>query len=267
MAFQKDTGGEKNLTALGVFISDNYLAFIYKKMEKLSTAVYLVTNHFSEEEPLRFELRGRVVDLLGDIMSLNHAAGTSRTKLLEMIPTGIFETVSLLEIARAADMLSEANFSLLKDEYRKLMELLVSKYRLSNSSASALALSSDFFRISDDGVLRDTSESIQESASREIRAAAEFSTADLSDKRQEMSFMKRTPSTSPVPIASEKQTSPRQGEIIKMLRKKGELTVKDLAGVITGVSDKTLQRELAALAGRGVIGKRGKKRWSRYYLL
>jgi hypothetical protein len=276
MDSQKDKGNEKGFDNLGVFISDNYLAFIYRKTEKLSTALYLVTSHFAEEEPLRFELRRRAVELLGDIMSLYQLAGPSKTKLPAAVPTSIFEIVSLLEIARVSSMLSDANFSLLRLEYLKLLEMLSSKYNL--SSAPALALSSDFFRISDEPT-KDRSE-----ISRDLHAGI-FQPYDnanrppeparQSDKgHQSMSFKKDESAVRQLPSAASTQSAfqkktpeDRRQEILKLLRKKKELTVKDLVAVIPGVSDKTLQRELSAMADQGIVGKSGKKRWSKYYLL
>jgi predicted HTH transcriptional regulator len=60
------------------------------------------------------------------------------------------------------------------------------------------------------------------------------------------------------------ELSERQQSIIKELRNKGQLTVKDLAEKIRGCSEKTIQRELLSLVGSGVLKKEGERRWSRY---
>ena len=61
--------------------------------------------------------------------------------------------------------------------------------------------------------------------------------------------------------------SERQEAIISVIRQKGELSIKDLTGVIKGCSEKTIQRELLVLVDLGVLNKVGERRWSRYALI
>jgi DNA-binding transcriptional ArsR family regulator len=58
----------------------------------------------------------------------------------------------------------------------------------------------------------------------------------------------------------------RRAQILGILQEKDEVTVKDIAAVITDCSEKTLQRELVALTQQGVLKKYGERRWSRYTL-
>jgi DNA-binding transcriptional ArsR family regulator len=58
----------------------------------------------------------------------------------------------------------------------------------------------------------------------------------------------------------------RRAQILSILQEKDEVTVKDIAAVITDCSEKTLQRELVALTQQGVLKKYGERRWSRYTL-
>jgi len=58
----------------------------------------------------------------------------------------------------------------------------------------------------------------------------------------------------------------RRAIILGLLQRKDRITVKDVANVIKDCSDKTLQRELLALVGQGVLVKEGERRWSTYRL-
>ena len=60
--------------------------------------------------------------------------------------------------------------------------------------------------------------------------------------------------------------SNRQNIILGLLRKKKELTIKDIALVIKDCSEKTIQRELISFIEAGVIKKTGERRWSKYSL-
>ncbi len=58
----------------------------------------------------------------------------------------------------------------------------------------------------------------------------------------------------------------RQELIVKTIASKGELSIKDLEGVVKGCSEKTIQRELLSLVELGILQKSGERRWSRYSL-
>ncbi len=56
-----------------------------------------------------------------------------------------------------------------------------------------------------------------------------------------------------------------RGERIKtVLEAKPEATIKDIAEIITDVSEKTIQRELSSLIEKGQVIRQGERRWSRY---
>lgn len=56
----------------------------------------------------------------------------------------------------------------------------------------------------------------------------------------------------------------RRNLILSLIKQKGPLSIKDIAGAIPNVGAKTIQRELAALVQSGLLKKEGEKRWSRY---
>lgn len=58
----------------------------------------------------------------------------------------------------------------------------------------------------------------------------------------------------------------RQSIIIGILKRKKEVMIKDVSPLISGCSEKTIQRELSAMVQSGVLRKTGEKRWSRYSL-
>ena len=58
----------------------------------------------------------------------------------------------------------------------------------------------------------------------------------------------------------------RQVKIIGHLKGKGWLSIKDIADTLPGFSSKTVQRELLELVERGLLRKKGERRWSRYSL-
>jgi predicted HTH transcriptional regulator len=66
--------------------------------------------------------------------------------------------------------------------------------------------------------------------------------------------------------AHDANRSNRQNMILGLLRKKGDLTIKDISIVIKDCSEKTIQRELIAFISSGLVKRAGERRWSRYSL-
>ena len=56
----------------------------------------------------------------------------------------------------------------------------------------------------------------------------------------------------------------RGSRIKTVLEAKPEATIKDIAEVITDVSEKTIQRELNSLIEKGQVVRQGERRWSKY---
>ena len=60
------------------------------------------------------------------------------------------------------------------------------------------------------------------------------------------------------------QLTDRAERIKTVLEAKPEATVKDVAEIITDVSEKTIQRELNSLIEKGQVVREGERRWSKY---
>ncbi len=60
------------------------------------------------------------------------------------------------------------------------------------------------------------------------------------------------------------QLADRSSRIKTVLEAKPQATIKDIAEVITDVSEKTIQRELNSLIEGGEVIREGERRWSRY---
>lgn len=92
-----------------------------------------------------------------------------------------------------------------------------------------------------------------------------------SPDRKNASRTKRQNTSSPLSQGGG-QTKPkargqiRREAILEVVRKHGDVGIKDIGDVVGGCSQKTLQRELTALVTEGVLLKKGERRWSRYSL-
>lgn len=62
----------------------------------------------------------------------------------------------------------------------------------------------------------------------------------------------------------EKGQSERVTLILSTIRKNKQASIKDIAAVVKGCSEKTIQRELGSLIEQGLVRKVGERRWSLY---
>lgn len=63
---------------------------------------------------------------------------------------------------------------------------------------------------------------------------------------------------------SNKVQSERMSLILEFIRKNKQSSIKDIAAVVKGCSEKTIQRELGTLIEQGLVRKVGERRWSVY---
>jgi hypothetical protein len=215
------------------FLKDNpQSAYLYKKTEKLVSAIYLLSNFISDKEPLKWQLREAGLELI--------SASLEPGKIITLI----LRLLSLLEVARISGIISEMNFSILKYEFDLLIKTVESGEA---SGAHGLAFPDQFFAVEN--------------------TPAPAASHDFSKGHQVLSdrlSIRNTQDSIRTSEVKHQDKSNRQEVIISLLRKNGELGIKDFTSSIRDCSEKTIQRELASLVSKGQVKKVGEKRWSRY---
>ena len=215
------------------FEKDEVFSFVYKKTEKLITALYMVTNLFSDSEPMKWNVRGKASDLLSFTVGYKNISGSRQFDFTDGVKTRVMEIVSFLEIALHSGLVSPMNFSIIKQEFINLVDTFA-KSESSPKESPYNALPNSFF-----------AGSVQ-------NAAPKIPVESVKDK---------TPTVTNVFAKTD-----RQNIILGLLKKKNELTIKDISRIIKNCSEKTIQRELVALITLGILKKTGQRRWSKYSL-
>lgn len=232
-----------NWKSLGFFSAEDYLVYVFKKTEKITAALYLVSGLLKDDEPMKWELRDRGMDLLSSSFTASSSMPGDKNAVIQSLFAAALETTSLLNVARISNLISEMNHSLLVREIDNIVRML--RDRLAQNAQNAgYILSESFFKTPNlftAGFKPDARSGTRDSAPQN-KGAARIS-ADTTAKKTD-----------------------RQDRILTILKDQSNLTVKDFAKVITDVSEKTIQRELLDLVQKGVIKKEGERRWSRYSL-
>lgn len=124
--------------------SNDYCRLSLLKTEKLSSAIYLVSNLFSDEEPLKWTLRKTTTDLLKDISFIEKDIKyKGHVFVSEKLNGHINSIVSLLEVSWMGGLVSKMNYEILKSEYTKLKDFLNKKFFIDTNPPTHL--SKEFF--------------------------------------------------------------------------------------------------------------------------
>lgn len=240
-----------NIQDVAIFKDSQSLLYIYKKTEKLVSAIYLLSNFISDKEPLKWQLRDTGVQLLSDSLSLSVNSGAGLNITVNNFISLTLRFVSFLEVARISALVSEMNYNILKFEFESLIQSV--EHAVKHDHPKNLLFPENFFSVTETPA-PDTLSKGQTVSDRNA------SPIDLSVNR---SFVKPT-HVKPIKNLSDKNS--RQHVILSLLKKNPELGIKDFVSAIHDCSEKTIQRELVLLVSKGQIKKAGEKRWSKYSL-
>lgn len=220
---------------------------IYEHASKLVTATYLVTSLFQDSEPLKGHLRIKSLEMLSDVVSYFRNRSVSETRLKSLVE----EIMSLIHTGAIARVISPMNKNVLMDEYGRFLA------RVTRQDEHTLGRVADevgdlFVNVSDaPQVERRMSEMIPET--KEYKG--QLSKGHIKKTFETREVVKRQPKS---------DSSDRKEKILSIIKQKGDVTIKDIASDIEGVSEKTVQRDLIELLGKGSIKKRGERRWTTY---
>ena len=105
---------------------DNPGHFVLLKLQKLSAALYLITNVIHDSDPIKWRLRDTSLSLLSQTKSDHLLLG-------QLIPA-ISQVLSLIDIARLNSSVSTMNFDILKQEYQAIRQKQKSRIVRNSSS-------------------------------------------------------------------------------------------------------------------------------------
>lgn len=277
---QKNDQEQGLSSPLRFFSDDEKFVFIFKKTQKLVSALYLITGFLPENEPLKWKLRRLGSELLSSSILLKEGVSKKDKAVLD-IRSQVLEVTALFSVAKQAGMISDMNFEIVNREF----SLLLNSISLSSESYGddTSTLRPGFFHVeqiaqnktslSEAKDVREESMDIKDknkmfseaTPAAELLNINEYLSHKKSETHSESKSPKETSGFKEYGAVAVKKNS-RQSTIISLLKRKKEIMIKDVSPLIAGCSEKTIQRELLAMVHLGILKKEGEKRWSRYSL-
>lgn len=271
--------GDFNLASLSIFDSEHYYLYLYRKSEKISLAVYMITDFFLDSEPLKAKMRTTSVSLIDMSLMINSSFLPDRKSILSDIIKRCLELISYSQIASFTGIESMMNHQILKAElelFIKVIEERESPHKMGKN----FVLSPDFIKEDPEGgVIREIEQKMEQNRlmnNRGVKASvSDYSYARPSTpsptisrpayKGQNTSSFIKDKKPSALTQSNQNKDDGRKNQILAAIRSKGgELSIKDIAMNVKGCSEKTIQRELLSLVNEGLLNKTGERRWSRY---
>ena len=251
-----DHFGDNNHPEFGFIKDKPELVYLIKKLERIGSAVHIVTGSLSEEEPIRRALREECL-----LNIKNAILRESRKGAFITIEDGILHAVSLLDVAKGSMIISDMNANVLKRELLALLPVIQNIY---NNEREKLSFDPSELGISDDTVKKTSKLFITKKIKDKDGAPYKgqvfkdvfYKRTNLKDKNEIIK-----------PIGHSKNIdSVREKMILDILKNRGEVGIKDISSLMNGVSSKTIQRDLGSLVLKDILKKSGERRWSRYSL-
>jgi hypothetical protein len=259
------------------------LPISYNKVNKLITALYIVTDILDSEEPLRSKLRSGGADILSDIYLLR----TTRTNTVSYRVIGnILKTMSFLDIASTVGILSPMNCDILRNEFVALKDSVnkaLENYTVLNGEVNLKNFFNTGKEENETTNLRGNRFSNIEikhpiaPVKRNIpttRIGVQKGSTLLQAISDKMSYKNTNNSIKDTEHTKENFNvlkTDRRDIILNIIKGKREgATITDIRnaayGPLKDIGEKTLQRELVSMVSVGVLKKVGSKRWSRYFV-
>ena len=227
-----------------------YYTNVFKKTEKAISVVFYILSHINTTKDREFH-----IEILKDRALKTHAAALQTLRLqaqeasegLINFQYSLVDLESTIRVAEAAGVIPQNITSMLFEQI-----ITIERY-LGNHFITATGI--DF-----------TADALLE-ASKPARLpkAVKFQASNIAPTTQ-----RRRPVNIPTnDISSDayfvySQLTDRAERIKTVLEAKPQATIRDIAEIITDVSEKTIQRELNSLIEKGQVLREGERRWSRY---
>lgn len=225
----------------------NYFHNVFKKTEKILSVILYILSESGDSPELQFH-RDRIKDkvLRTHEASLETLAlkPREREKGIEVFRYQLVGLESSVKMAQMSGALPEELVALVTEQIDTVYRYLSNHYQVKEPVS-----------------LADLTETVVEKTAPAAAPKKASGTAPVK-RAQRVQVPAGDISTDAYLVYS--QLTDRAERIKTVLEAKPQATVKDIAEVITDVSEKTIQRELNSLIEKGQVIREGERRWSRY---
>jgi hypothetical protein len=215
---------------------------LYRRSERIASAIVLLTNHLDANDPLCLQSRISALDILSKVIAIRDEMRSSNSTGVSDLKISVRKTISLVRLLAVSGYISIQNAEIVVEALDELLAFL---------NASRRSSLSESVSISREDLI-------------DVREKSRFPEPHMIDRSSREKEVKDTISSQASPEKASLSVSSRTQAILEVLRSHGEMGIRDVASNLPEYSEKMIQRELAELVAGGRVKKSGLKRWSRY---
>lgn len=236
-------------------------AALIKKTKKIAAALVVVTSALKDNQILKTEIERVAVKLVKDVCELESAAITGSYDLSN-ITMSLNESLHFIDLLFFTKTISKENIELVKSLIAATITAAENCTYQEKSDLRALVSSPE-----DQEIVHTVSGVFDHNIqTAEIQHAVEPKESHI----EHVSIVKKIAPTRQLSVHSApNSTTPRRQQIVELLKVSTNpegVQIKEIAARIPECSEKTIQRELAALVESGVLIRSGDRRWTTYRL-
>lgn len=239
------------------------VAYTLEKTVRIVSVILKLTSFVDSENNIRKDIEKTAIRLVKDAAAFAHSDTSRRS-----FETDIVTLVGLLTSASLVGTISSKNTQVLNDELSALITTTANMGTLSGraymeTDALSVELPPDLFM----GEPRGTTPSYKGHTIDTVRPLRPTPTGTVAARSYQTQISGEAPRQVRYVERVQEVQKDRRATILGLLQRKDRINVKDVANIVRDCSEKTIQRELAALVAQGVLKKEGERRWSTYSLI
>lgn len=230
-------------------IKDIY-GYVTDRIQKLTAALYRVTDLLSDKEPFKWTLRDKALNIYDDLVSIKNTK--DKESLLDNSLKNFTQIIKSLELVSAGVSVSNLNFEILKREYLFLKNFIEGK---KTDIAYDSNILSDLEKLGSSAPAWKPSLRVGQTAARK----------ELPEKNQINPAYPTGGGAYNEAGVQEINPQSRKGKVLDFLKSGPAKSVNEIAVIFNGeISEKSIQRDLLDLVKMGKISAIGDKRWRKY---
>jgi hypothetical protein len=266
------------------------------RIGKITQAILLIASIVPDKQSLLETFSGQAVQLLSQFQALEFAPEQATSTTVQKIQISLKHLMQLNELCHVAGLVSDMNYQILTTELSKVttevnqhimtycipsveFPFRIHQSITTNQSGTQLAISIEqYFTDPQSGV--PTNELPKKTLyARPPETPQRSPEINQNTPKQGGNSLPQTTSARPtfpeltntnqlgvIKTINGEDKKERRDAIMRTIRSKGKVTIKDISEHITGCSEKTIQRDLQELIHHGVLIREGEKRWAVYKL-
>jgi hypothetical protein len=229
-----------------------YFISVFKRLEKVISVIFYVLSH-RDDSKNDLEMVSYLKDAALSVHELSQNVlrlpATNATAGLEELQHELTCLLSTLRVSEAAGLIPKNIGALLYEQIDLVQRYIANHFFLPRSQGIETAV---------EQLLQEKQSSRRFSDSSYLKS----STAGSVTRKKPVRIPQGDISSDAYFVYS--KLTDRAERIKTVLEAKPQATIKDIAEIITDVSEKTIQRELNGLIEKGQVRREGERRWSKY---